>query len=178
VKGRLLDLKLDREERVGTRYGLSTVEIRLSGPRIIEGERRLRRLEKSTSPPRSVVQAFSKQEPPLERNVVSSKRGGKGRTLLVQAQHHFISGIRLAHDRHKQGKAILPKQRPLRRAYESVREVEARHPRCVSMTERLSEAPDVPAGDRREPLADAPVNVDAPLLRDLASGSGANQVVG
>ena len=46
------------------------------------------------------------------------------------------------------------------------------------MAERLSESPDVVARNRREPLGDAPVNVDALLLRNLASGSAANQVVG
>src|SRR5437764_4966637 len=46
------------------------------------------------------------------------------------------------------------------------------------MAERLSESPDVVARNRREPLGDASVNVDALLLRNLASGSAANQVVG
>ena len=42
------------------------------------------------------------------------------------------------------------------------------------MAERLSEAPDLVARNRREPLADAPVNVDALLLGNLASGRAAN----
>src|SRR5437868_1803098 len=109
---------------------------------------------------------------------MSSKCASKRRNFLVQAQRGFVNGICLVRNRHKQGKPVLPEQRPLRRAYEPASEVEARHPRCVSMAECLSEAPDVVACNRGEPLADAAVNVDALFLGNLASGRATNQVVG
>jgi hypothetical protein len=46
------------------------------------------------------------------------------------------------------------------------------------MRECLAEAPDVIAGDRCEPVADASVDVDALLLGDLASRGRTDQVVG
>src|SRR5262249_18689080 len=45
------------------------------------------------------------------------------------------------------------------------------------MSERLAKAPDVVAGDPREPVCDAPVDVDALLFADLAGGSRTDQVV-
>src|SRR4029453_57880 len=145
--------------------------------RIVERERRPRRAKERKSAPERILPALSKQEVPLQRDVVSRKLRSELRDLFVQQQHALVGGLGFIGDCHKQGEPVLAEQRSLRRAHEATCDVERRQASCVPMSERLAEPADIISGATHQPIAPAPMRSEPLLIRNLPGRRDADQVV-
>ena len=108
---------------------------------------------------------------------MSPERGCEYRNLLIQPERRLVRGIRLVGDRNEQSESVLAEQRPLRRAHEAIRELEACQSGRMPVTECLTKTPEVVARDLHEPFADAAMDADPLLIGDLAHRGDADQVV-
>ena len=153
------------------------MEVFPGGIAVAECERRPGRPEQCARAPQRILAALGQGEPPLERHVVASERRRERADLVVQRQPRLIRGTGLIGDHREQRQALFTQQRPLRRAHQSRRKVHARQAGGVPVAQRLAQAPDIVARDLREPVADAPVNVDRLLLGNLAGRRRPDQIV-
>ena len=129
-----------------------TAQIAAGAVAIVERERRPRRVEERTSAPERILATLSKEEVPLQRDVVS-REPKRARNLFVQHQHALIGRLGFIGDRHEQSEPVLSQQRSLGRAHETIRDVDRRQTGRVPMSERLAEPTDIASGAPRQPIA-------------------------
>ncbi len=177
IQDRLLDVDLQFDDLVTSLKLASALQIDTRAVTVIERERRSRRCQERARATQRIAPTIRQEEAALERDVVSSKRGCECSNLFVQPERRLVHGVRLVDDGNEQSESVLAEQRPLRRAHEAIRELEAWQSGRMPVTERLTKTPEVVARDLHEPFADAAVDADPLLIGDLAHRGGADQVV-
>jgi hypothetical protein len=176
IQNRLLDVDLQLDDLVTSLEPACALEIDARVV-MVESERRPRRCDERTRAAQRVAPAIRHEEAALERHVVSPERAGECSDLFVQPERVLVRGIRFVGDRNEQRKSVLAEQRPLRRAHEAIRELEAYQAGRMPVTECLTKTPNVVARDLDQPFADAAVDADPLLIGYLACRGSADQVV-
>jgi hypothetical protein len=177
IQRRLLNVELEVEKIVTRVSRPRTSQIAAGTVVIVERERRRCRAEERPGALERVAPALGKQQVALQRNLVSRELRSKLRNLLVQPQHARVRRLGSIGNRHQQAEPFLPEQRSLWRASEPPRDVDRRQPGCMLVNERFAEAADVSSGATRQPVAEAPVQIESPLLRELPDRGNTDQVV-
>jgi hypothetical protein len=108
---------------------------------------------------------------------VLGELGRERRDVLVERERLGVQGIGLVCDRGKEAKSIAPEQRTLRRADEPTSEVDGRHAGGMPVADRFTQAPDVAPSAASEPVTKAPMDVAAPIIRNVTGRRRTNQIV-
>src|SRR5436190_7599641 len=177
IQDRLLDVDLQFDDLVTSLELACALQIDPRAVTVIERERRSRRREARMRATQRIAPTIRQEEAALERDAVSPERGCECSNLFIQPERRLVRGNRLVGDRNEQSESVLAEQRPLRRAHEAIRELEACQSGRMPVTECLTKTPEVVARDLHEPLADAAVDADPLLIGDLAHRGDADQVV-
>src|SRR6266511_4738850 len=138
IQDRLLDVDLQFEDLVRSLELACALQIDMRAVTVIERERRSRRCEERTRATQGIAPTIRQKEAALERDVVSPERGCECSNLFVQPERRLVRGIRLVGDRNEQSESVLAEQRPLRRAHEAIRELEACQSGRMSVSECLT----------------------------------------
>jgi hypothetical protein len=108
---------------------------------------------------------------------VLAELGRERGDALLQRQHLRIQRVGVVRDRSQQAKAVRAEQSSLRRPHETIGEIERWQFGCVPVTEGLAQPADVVPGEPREPVANASMELAAPLVGDIANRGCPDQIV-
>ena len=133
-------------------------------------------LKARTCAPR-ILPALSKQEVPLQSDVVPRELRSELRNLFVRSSARSGRKGRM-HQRSPPATQALP----LRAAFAAAnaretRDVERRQARRVPMSDRLAEATDVMSGAPHQLVSEAPMHIESLLLRNLSGRRDSDQIV-
>jgi hypothetical protein len=177
IQNRLLDVDLQLDELVTSLEHARALEIDTRAITVIQRERRSRRCEERTPTMQRIPRTVRDTQAALERDVVSPERGCERGNLFVQPERRLVRWICLVGDRNEQREPVFAEERPLRRAHEAIRELEACQPGRMPVTQCLTKTPEVVACDFHEPFAEAAVNADSLLIGDVSRRRCPDQIV-